>query len=78
MTNKCNRCGKERIVVKTRKEKVGSSYVVSREMSCPDKECQKKVDDILSKEKTKRDNVRIEQVKREEERKERVANSHKD
>jgi hypothetical protein len=78
MSNKCNRCGKERIVVKTRREKVGSSYVVSREMSCPDKECQKKVDEILSKEKTKRDNVRIEQVKREEERKERVANSHKD
>jgi hypothetical protein len=77
MSNKCNRCGKERIVVKTRKEKVGSSYVISREMSCPDKECQKKVDEILSKEKTKRDNVRIEQVKREEERKERVANSHK-
>ena len=78
MSNKCNRCGKERIVVKTRKEKVGSSYIVSREMSCPDKECQKKVDEILSKEKTKRDNVKIEQVKREEERKERVANSHKD
>lgn len=77
MSNKCNRCGKERVVIKTRKEKVGSSYVISREMSCPDKECQKKVDEILSKEKTKRDNVRIEQVKREEERKERVANSHK-
>lgn len=77
MSNKCSRCGKERIVVKTRKEKVGTSYVVSREMSCPDKECQKKVDEILSREKTKRDNVKIEQVKREEERKERVANSHK-
>lgn len=77
MSNKCNRCGKERVVIKTRREKVGSSYVISREMSCPDKECQKKVNEILSKEKTKRDNVRIEQIKREEERKQRVASSHR-
>ena len=77
MSNKCNRCGKERVVVKTHKEKVGSSYVFYREMTCPDKECQKRVDDVLSKEKVKRDNLKIEQLKREEERKKRSADSHK-
>lgn len=77
MSNKCSLCGKERIVIKTRKEKVGSSYVISREMSCPDPECQKKVEKTLTNELKKRNLIKDEQLRREEERKKRVANSLK-
>ena len=77
MSNKCSLCGKERVVVKTRKEKVGNSYVISREMSCPDPECQKKVEKTLFNEAKKRSFIKGEQLKREQERKKRVANSLK-
>lgn len=77
MSNKCSLCGKERVVVKTRKEKVGSSYVFYREMSCPDAECQKKVEKTLTNEKNKRALIKDEQLKREKERQLRVANSSK-
>jgi len=45
MSNKCSLCGKDRVVVKTKKEKVGSSYVFYREMSLmkPKKEVSSKV-----------------------------------
>jgi len=43
-SNPCIRCGKERIVVRTWKEKIYSSIIINTEMACPDKECQKKVD----------------------------------
>jgi len=77
MSNKCSLCGKERVVVKTRREKVGGSYVLYREMSCPDKECQKKVEKTLFNEAKKRNYIKGEQLKREEERKIRIANSLK-
>ncbi len=77
MSNRCSLCGKERVVVKTRKEKVGSSYVLYREMSCPDSECQKKVEKTLTNELKKRNLIKDEQLRREEERKKRVANSLK-
>ena len=77
MSNKCSLCGKERVVVKTRKEKVGRSYIFYREMSCPDLECQKKVEKTLFNEAKKRSFIKGEQLRREEERKKRVANSLK-
>ncbi|MCX6705639.1 MAG: hypothetical protein NTV24_00845 [Candidatus Woesebacteria bacterium] len=77
MSNKCSRCGKERIVVKSLKEKVGSSYVFYREMSCPDADCQKLVEKVLSNEAKKRVFIKDEQLKRENERKIRIANSLK-
>jgi hypothetical protein len=43
-SNKCFRCNKERVVVKTWKEKVNNSTVVHTETACPDKECQEVVD----------------------------------
>ena len=54
MASKCTVCGKERVVAKTYKEKVGSTYVFYREMICSDPECQKKVEKILAKELEKR------------------------
>jgi len=77
MSNKCTRCGKERIAIKTYKQKVGGSYVYWREMSCPDSECQKKVEKTLFNEAKKRSFIKGEQLKREEERKIRIANSLK-
>lgn len=42
--NPCIRCGKERIITKTWKEKIGTSTIINTESVCPDLECQKKVD----------------------------------
>lgn len=63
--NPCIRCGRERVVVKTSKEKVGNSTITSFQTACPDKECQKIVDTILAKEKAHRDEIQSEFKKRE-------------
>lgn len=42
-TNPCTRCGTERIVLRTWKEKIYNSVIVNTEMICPNKECQKQV-----------------------------------
>lgn len=52
--SKCTRCGKERIVASTYKEKVGNSTITYTINVCPDSECQKIVDDILKTEELKR------------------------
>jgi len=43
-SNPCIRCGKQRVVGKIWKEKVGYSVVTTTESACPDIECQKIVD----------------------------------
>ncbi|MGA3291776.1 MAG: hypothetical protein ABSC49_01360 [Candidatus Microgenomates bacterium] len=50
----CVKCGKQRIVVSTRTEKIGNSVVTYQETSCPDPECQKKVEIFLAQEQEKR------------------------
>ena len=45
--NPCPRCGSERVSGKTWREKINGSWVTYTETSCPDKECQKKVDKEL-------------------------------
>lgn len=37
------RCGKDRVVAKIWQEKMGNSTVITKEMVCPDEDCQKKV-----------------------------------
>lgn len=49
--NYCWRCGKERVVTKSWKEKIGNSVVTTTETVCPDIKCQELV------EKTNRKNV---------------------
>lgn len=48
-SNPCIRCGKERVVVKTWKEKMetyaGTSLLTHTETGCPDKACQKIVEE---------------------------------
>lgn len=42
-SNPCVRCGTERVVSKTWEEHVGYTTVVTKEMVCPNAECQKQV-----------------------------------
>lgn len=57
--NPCIRCGTERIIKKTWKEKVtnyfGTSIVVHTETACPDKACQKILDERFAKERERLD-----------------------
>ncbi len=53
MSNPCVRCGKERIDGKTWEGKVGVSVVTYTMTVCPDRECQKKVDQGIAERKAK-------------------------
>lgn len=53
MSNPCIRCGKERIDGKTWKGKVGVSPVTYTMTICPDKACQKVVDQGIADRKAK-------------------------
>ncbi|MBU2036003.1 hypothetical protein KKC36_00945 [Patescibacteria group bacterium] len=70
--NLCPLCGKQRIVVKTYKEKIGNSVITYTEKICPDPVCQKKLDGQLAQEQKKRNLIIKAQKKREEERKKRL------
>lgn len=77
MSNKCTTCGKERIVIRTYKEKIGTSYATFKEMACPDPECQKKINKVLLSEKIKRQRIKDEKERAELERKIRIAENLK-
>ena len=59
ITNPCSICGKQRVVISTLEELIGTSKVVTQEMACPDPTCQKKLDKQLAAEKLKRDNAKM-------------------
>lgn len=42
-SNPCIRCGTERVVFRTWKEKLDNSTIINTEMICPNPECQKQV-----------------------------------
>lgn len=50
----CTRCGKERIVSRIWKEKIGLSVVETVEHVCPDKDCQKIINNEMARVKKKR------------------------
>ncbi|MFH1864029.1 MAG: hypothetical protein ABIJ85_03955 [bacterium] len=77
MSNKCTTCGKERIVIKTYKEKIGTSCVTFKEMTCPDPECQKRINKVLSSERAKRQRIKDEKERAELERKKTIAENLK-
>lgn len=62
--NPCIRCGTERIVLKTWKEKVGISYVTNIETICPNSECQKEVDSDNKKQRDKQIAMRLKREQR--------------
>jgi len=53
----CTRCGKQRVVIGTHEEVVGNSTVIYTDTVCPDKDCQKAVEEKLVNEKTKREQM---------------------
>lgn len=55
MSNPCIRCGKERLDGKTWKGKIGTSLVVYTLTICPDRACQKIVDQGIVERKEKAD-----------------------
>ena len=58
-SNLCIRCGKQRLVVKTWQEKIGYSLVTTKEMACPDSDCQKKVDQSNEKQRAKHEALKL-------------------
>jgi hypothetical protein len=52
--NPCFRCGKQRIVVKVKKERINGSLVITTTTCCSDPECQKLLDKELKKDKDAR------------------------
>jgi len=71
-SNPCVRCGRERVVKSVKKERVDRSLVVTTITSCPDPECQKRVNRGLAVEKEKREKMASEFLQREKERKEKI------
>jgi hypothetical protein len=51
----CSRCGTERIVLKTWKEKLDANEVTCTQKICPNPECQKMVDREINSQKEKKD-----------------------
>ena len=62
--NPCSRCGKERIIIRTWKEKVDSSVIINTETACPDKECQAEVEKINKKQQERSASLKRESEKR--------------
>ncbi len=62
--NPCSRCGKERIIIRTWKEKVDSSVITNTETACPDKECQLEVEKINRKQQERSAALKRESEKR--------------
>lgn len=60
----CTRCGKERVVISTRQEKIGNSLVTYTVTECPDLDCQKAVNKNLKNDEIRRAAMKEEQEKR--------------
>ncbi len=58
-SNPCIRCGTERIIKKSWKEKVDNSIIINTLNICPNKDCQKKVDFDIKRQKDKNTAMRV-------------------
>lgn len=67
-TNPCTRCGKERVEGKKWKEEVatffGTSTIFHTDTVCPDKECQKIVEEKLEIQRLKSEELKMEKQKK--------------
>jgi hypothetical protein len=77
VSNPCIRCGKERIVAKERTEKIGagSGTITYIQTICPDKECQKIVDEGIAAAAEKKNAINLKRAKDKEEREKLLAAS---
>jgi len=62
--NYCSRCGTERIIIRTWKEKVDSSTIINTETACPNNECQIEVEKINKKQQERTAALKRESEKR--------------
>lgn len=60
----CIRCGKDRVLSKTWKEKKGDSLLTYSLFVCPDTECQKLVDEKLKKERDRLEAIQTKSIER--------------
>ena len=58
-SNPCIRCGTERIVAKTWKEKVDNITITNTQTICPHADCQKKVDSDNKKQEDRRKAIKL-------------------
>lgn len=68
MPNPCVRCGKERIILKEWTEKVGQGILTHIDTICPDRECQKIIDDGIAAQREKRAAIELKRTQEKEER----------
>lgn len=57
LSNPCIRCGKERIILKTWTENLGYALLTRTDTICPDKICQKAVNDDLEEKRLKKEAI---------------------
>lgn len=75
MSNPCIRCGTERIEGKSWKEKNGNFVVTHTMTVCPDKACQKIVEQGIADRKEKSENLANAKLKAKADREKRIADS---
>jgi hypothetical protein len=63
ISNPCVRCGKERIVLKTWTALVGKAKLTYTDTACPDKSCQQVINDEISAQKEKREEIEARKAK---------------
>lgn len=68
ISNPCVRCGKERIILKTWKALVGKAQLTYTDTACPDKICQKIINDEILAQKEKRLAIETKKIQDKEER----------
>lgn len=73
VTNPCVRCGKQRIISKTWTEYLGNFPITRTDTVCPDKDCQKEVDEDIATKKKTRDDLTAKRAKDKEDRAKLVA-----
>lgn len=63
-SNPCVRCGTERIVAKTWKEKVDNTTITNTQTICPNADCQKKVEKDNKKQEARRQALKLKNEER--------------
>ncbi len=68
MASSCTRCGKQRVVIKSWSEVIGTATITHTEAECPDPDCQKAVNSGIARQKRQREIQEKDKLQREQER----------